>query len=588
MSGSGLLGGVGLEWALWADDDMTDNGANPLLQQAETEVWVMGDNKSGQLGLGEWDTAAGVPGRHLEQVRTLRRIEDASSYVVGVRCAENQTLLRCFDGSVHTCGENEHLNQGLSEDVVEEGESVFRLERVEIEEPAWVLTGSPQKLREAESHVRQLEGWITADEARLAATASQATAAALAERLEGRREQLQMAQAKLSALRAKRIKDWKVKEVRTSGQHSIAVSNYGDVFGWGDGTEGQLGYVGTGGRRHAPQRVRTPGRDPQLAPLEARNIDPEERKKAKKAKKDVTITSVACGAMHSALLTLTGQVYVQGLNSYGQLGQGSKRNGWEPARVKALVQTTVKQVSCGFFHTAFLTEARELYLCGLNNNGQLGMEEDGAPWAGDDRVQEEPKINTSFDSSHGVTQVACGGFHTAVLCNGGELYTFGDGREYQLGHGDNEDQEEPTLLAPPEGSVLAHEHIVSVECGQWCTAAVCLSGQIYEWGSCREQSITSPTPLGAAPGDHTPPPELQGRLSVSVGLGDQHCAVLCVAEPGAYHRAGQKLLAALMDSLHDIHKLQQFYYQPLLDKLNLAKPLMSRADLDLVFAGCDE
>ena len=52
MSGSGLLGGVGMEWALWCDDDMTDNGKNPQLQQSEMEVWVVGDNKSGQLGLG--------------------------------------------------------------------------------------------------------------------------------------------------------------------------------------------------------------------------------------------------------------------------------------------------------------------------------------------------------------------------------------------------------------------------------------------------------------------------------------------------------------------------------------------------------
>jgi alpha-tubulin suppressor-like RCC1 family protein len=66
-------------------------------------------------------------------------------------------------------------------------------------------------------------------------------------------------------------------------------------------------------------------------------------------------------------------------------------------------------------------------------------------------VQEEPKINTSFDSSHGLVLVACGGFHTAVLCNGGELYTFGDGSAYQLGHGDDEDQEEPVLLTAPEG-----------------------------------------------------------------------------------------------------------------------------------------
>ena len=50
----------------------------------------------------------------------------------------------------------------------------------------------------------------------------------------------------------------------------------------------------------------------------------------------------------------------------------------------------------------------------------------------------------------------------------------------------------------------------------------------------------------------------------------------------------QRLLGALMDALHDVHQLKQFYYDPLLEKLNLAKPLMDREQLDLVFAGTDE
>ena len=50
MSGSGLLGGVGLEWALWCDDDMTDNGKNPQLQQSEMEVRARTAEKSTRLG----------------------------------------------------------------------------------------------------------------------------------------------------------------------------------------------------------------------------------------------------------------------------------------------------------------------------------------------------------------------------------------------------------------------------------------------------------------------------------------------------------------------------------------------------------
>ena len=76
---------------------------------------------------------------------------------------------------------------------------------------------------------------------------------------------------------------------------------------------------------------------------------------------------------------------------------------------------------------------------------------------------------------------------------------------------------------------------------------VTLSGQVYEWGNCREHSIEYPTPLGAGLKSHSPPPELRNAMTISVGLGDQHCAVLAVGEPGAYHLACMKMLGALMD-----------------------------------------
>jgi alpha-tubulin suppressor-like RCC1 family protein len=49
--------------------------------------------------------------------------------------------------------------------------------------------------------------------------------------------------------------------------------------------------------------------------------------------------SVAVGAAHSAVVTLKGQVFVQGLNNYGQLGVGSRRNEFRPLRVTAVRRT---------------------------------------------------------------------------------------------------------------------------------------------------------------------------------------------------------------------------------------------------------
>ena len=82
-----------------------------------------------------------------------------------------------------------------------------------------------------------------------------------------------------------------------------------------------------------------------------------------------TQVSVAVGAAHSAVVTLKGQVFVQGLNNYGQLGVGSRRNEFRPLRVTALEVTRVTAVSCGFWHTGFLTERQQVWALIRNAGG---------------------------------------------------------------------------------------------------------------------------------------------------------------------------------------------------------------------------
>lgn len=182
---------------------------------------MLGDNRQGQLGLGKSTEGSN---------ESLRRLEDASMYVVGVRCAENQTLLRTFDGSLFTCGENEHMNQGLPDSIVEEGEQVFDLEQIDIKEPAWVLTGTPKAVADAAGKVKRLETEIEFDQKRLEATNNPRHIAPLEARLVDLNDQLKLAQHKHLHLQSKKIKDWKIKEVQLSGQHVVCVSNYGCVL----------------------------------------------------------------------------------------------------------------------------------------------------------------------------------------------------------------------------------------------------------------------------------------------------------------------------------------------------------------------
>lgn len=46
-----------------------------------------------------------------------------------------------------------------------------------------------------------------------------------------------------------------------------------------------------------------------------------------------------------------------------------------------------------------------------------------------------------------MTDIACGGAHSAAISAAGELYTWGKGRYGRLGHGDSEDQLRPKLVS---------------------------------------------------------------------------------------------------------------------------------------------
>ena len=65
----------------------------------------------------------------------------------------------------------------------------------------------------------------------------------------------------------------------------------------------------------------------------------------------IPIRSADCGSHHSAFIDFSGELYTCGANHTGQLGIGSR----EPQSVPTLVKTEkVAQVACGVFHTLIL------------------------------------------------------------------------------------------------------------------------------------------------------------------------------------------------------------------------------------------
>lgn len=82
---------------------------------------------------------------------------------------------------------------------------------------------------------------------------------------------------------------------------------------------------------------------------------------------------VACGEKHSLLLTNRFEVFVCGDNQHGQLGLPTITAEFVSIPTQIMKDKSVASVFCGPYHSFVQTSKGELYGMGLNNRGQLGI-----------------------------------------------------------------------------------------------------------------------------------------------------------------------------------------------------------------------
>ncbi len=72
----------------------------------------------------------------------------------------------------------------------------------------------------------------------------------------------------------------------------------------------------------------------------------------------------------------------------------------------------------------------------------------------------------------------CGFKHTVALTKEGKVYTWGEGREGELGHGDETESALPRMV-----EALKEKKIVKVGAGNGYTIALSEEGELYSWGA---------------------------------------------------------------------------------------------------------
>jgi alpha-tubulin suppressor-like RCC1 family protein len=274
---------------------------------------------------------------------------------------------------------------------------------------------------------------------------------------------------------------------------SVALTTVGRVYGWGNNNAGQVG-DGTTANRLSPVRASklsgvkvTAVRESSLFTMvltstgrvltwgmntngELGDGTTKDRLAPVRARipRGVTITAISAGYNSALALTKSGRVLAWGDNVAGQLGNGTKKDRHAPVYVRLPAHTKITSIAAGFEAGYAVTSAGRLLAWGYNVAGELG---DGTA------ASRLKPVQVHLPTGVKVSAATAGELHVLALTTGGRALAWGFNKNGQLGDGSTTIRHKPVFVKLPAGTKVR-----ALAGGQDFSMALTRGGRILTWG----------------------------------------------------------------------------------------------------------
>lgn len=226
-----------------------------------------------------------------------------------------------------------------------------------------------------------------------------------------------------------------INSIHASYNNSFAIKENGELWSFGSNTYGQRGHSINS---NLPEKIMS------------------------------DVKSVSGGMKHTLVVKQNGELIGFGINYYGQLGQTENLRTDNINTEHKVILTGVKSVYAGIQHSIALMENGELWSFGHNQYGQLGRRTVAGTTTANAIAQ---KVMDNVKS------VSAGHYHTLVVKENGELWSFGQNNRGQLGHAINHS----TNLMNPDAEKIM-DNVRSVAAGDKYSFAVKENDELWSFG----------------------------------------------------------------------------------------------------------